>query len=104
MRTEPKEAEDGKIWVSGWGNTEARVMIVTSHPSVEDLRAGFILSQNDDDYGPIDEIKEALKASGLKKKIAGLHQSLSLELVIKINPILNRLRSALPNWTRKSKA
>jgi DNA polymerase len=67
MRTEPKEAEDGKIWVSGWGNTEAKVMIITSHPSIEDLRAGYILSHDDDGYGPIDEIKSALNASGLKE-------------------------------------
>lgn len=68
MRTEPTE-KDGKIWVSGWGNTEARIMIIGSHPTKEDLAKQYCFASSDDpdDYMPIDEIKAAFKAANINE-------------------------------------
>lgn len=68
LRVEPIE-KDNKIWVSGWGNTKADIMIVTSHPMREDLKYGYILSETDpDDYSPRDELMAALRIAGIKQE------------------------------------
>lgn len=69
MRTEPTEV-DGKIWVSGWGNDEADVMLICSHPLKEDLgkEVPMPFSDHAEEYMPIDEIREALRISGLKEE------------------------------------
>lgn len=67
MRTEPTKDADGKVMVSGWGNEEADIMIIGSHPSKEDLKTGAAFSDDDAEYMPMDEIREALKIVGIKE-------------------------------------
>lgn len=69
MRIE-NERKDGKIWLSGWGNDEAPIMLIVSHPQVEDLRTGEILCYDPDNdergtYNARDEIENAFEAVGL---------------------------------------
>lgn len=53
--------KNDKIWLSGRGNTEAKIMIIVSHPTHGDLKEECILAEDDEEYGAIDEIRAALK-------------------------------------------
>lgn len=57
--------KDGKFWLHGWGNTEAPIMIVASHPSRDDLNFGQLLG-----YDSMDAEQETTAAEEL-------HQALS---------------------------
>jgi uracil-DNA glycosylase family 4 len=65
MRTENIK-KDGKIWLAGWGNDEAPIMIIASHPRREDLHEGMILATDEDNvYTSRTEIDAAFEAVGL---------------------------------------
>lgn len=66
MRTEIIEV-DGKTWYTGWGETEADIMIIASHVTRDDIRAGCILGVDDDDeeFTPALELYRALEAVGI---------------------------------------
>lgn len=57
------EKRDNKLWLAGYGNTEAKIMIVVSHPLREDLVAQGILLEGE----AADEVKNALKIAGIKE-------------------------------------
>lgn len=66
MRVESVKV-DNKIWLSGWGDTEAKIMIITSHPTREDLEADGILAEGNiesNDYTARDELLNALNIVG----------------------------------------
>lgn len=67
MRTETNK-KDGKLWLSGWGNTEGPIMILASHPYQEDLRNGYVLgyAENEEEYNARNELDNAMDAVGLK--------------------------------------
>jgi uracil-DNA glycosylase family 4 len=65
MRTEAIKDTNGKIWLSGWGNTEADIMIIGSHPTREDLHEEEVFANIDDEYCARDEIDNALKIAGI---------------------------------------
>lgn len=58
--------KDGKYWLSGWGNDEADIMLITSHPKSEELIEGSILAPSDDNsYNARSEVEAALAAVGI---------------------------------------
>lgn len=67
MRTEAIKDKDGKIWISGRGNDEAKIMLIGSHPMKEDLQAECPFSDSETEQMPIDEIREALRIVGMKE-------------------------------------
>jgi uracil-DNA glycosylase family 4 len=66
MRVE-NERKNGKIWLAGWGNDEARIMLIVSHPYQEDLRNGMLLGYDEEEgqYTARNEIDTALDAIGI---------------------------------------
>lgn len=64
MRIKPEKI-NGKTWLSGWGNDEADIMIVVSHPTREDLQQGYLLASIDGEYLASDEIQKACRVVGL---------------------------------------
>lgn len=67
MRTETNK-KDGKLWLSGWGNTEGPIMILASHPYQEDLKNGYVLgyAEDENEYNARNELDLAMDAVGLK--------------------------------------
>lgn len=68
MRIET-DKKNGKLWLSGWGDTEAKIMIIVSHPSFDDLRAGELLAPREDESGdtvPRDELENALASADIE--------------------------------------
>lgn len=65
MRIE-NEKKDGKLWLAGWGNDEADIMLVTSHPQREELKAGQILGEDEElAHNARTEVQDALEAVGI---------------------------------------
>lgn len=66
IRTEIIEV-NGKTWLHGWGNTEAKIAIVCSHPTRDDLRAGSIfgIEPDDEELVPASELYQALDSAGI---------------------------------------
>lgn len=66
IRTEIIE-KDGKTWLHGWGDTEAPIMLIASHPTRDDLRSGIILGTDPDEeeYTPALELQVALDAANI---------------------------------------
>ena len=67
LRTE-NERIDNKLWLAGWGNSEAPIMLIVSHPLSDDLKNGELLSFDTDTEGGYtsrDEIEKAFEAVGL---------------------------------------
>lgn len=62
------ERKDGKLWLAGWGNSEAPIMIIISHPLSDDLRTGELLAfdtETEGGYTARDELESAFEAVGL---------------------------------------
>lgn len=68
MITDNEERGD-KIWLTGVGNTEGRIMIVCSNPSYEDCRQGELHYQSDDltEHTNADELMDGLRVAGIDK-------------------------------------
>lgn len=66
MRIESSK-KDNKLWLSGWGNTEAKIVLLVSHPYQEDLHYGHVLCEDTDngEHNARTEIDIALEATGL---------------------------------------
>jgi uracil-DNA glycosylase family 4 len=54
-----------KIWLSGFGNDEGKIMIIVSNPTYEDLRHEELLVNLEDSYTARDEIFHALEMVGI---------------------------------------
>jgi hypothetical protein len=69
MKIDNEKIND-KIWYAGYGNTEGPILIVSSHPSFEDCKAGQLhyRSNNVEDYFSSDELFNAMKAAGLPEE------------------------------------
>lgn len=64
------EERDGKVWLSGFGDTEAKILIISSHPAFEDVRNTELhyRSQEKRDYFSSDELMGNLKTAGIKEE------------------------------------
>ncbi len=63
------EERNGKLWLTGVGNTEAKIMIISSHPTHEDLKQQHLHFRSDtlEEYTNADELMEGLKVAGISE-------------------------------------
>lgn len=61
------EERNGKLWLTGIGDTEAKILFVSSHPSHDDTRNHELHYRSEErgDYFASDELMEGLKDAGI---------------------------------------
>ena len=67
MRTDAIIGENNLRWTAGWGNTEADIMVIASHPTSEDSHSGGIFTDTKE-YSSTDEVMHALEVAGIKQE------------------------------------